>query len=1347
MQSLNDSFNLYLSYKNIKNFEKALDVLMFIEKEVEQNFSLNYEIMDTLLNLNDYEKALSYAVNIFESIDCSKEEKSSTSSLFHDYLEKYVEELCVSLDESTAADDKEKCSNLLQESAKMFALTTRHVELSDEDYIRILNKVDELSLHVEGSALCDTIPCAGKRDQMLYTLISITYRHSGLPYKALGAAQQGLNFFPTDPWLHDNIARAYFNLNLMDMAANHWGIALQMSKSLAERSEFTKMLCLIQGYKNNTSQKSFYVNFNMPIVKNEACNPSGNCSVKDILPISPSDSIKLVCIDIWDTVLRRHCHPDEVKFDSARFLLLHYFDHIKPPYRDMNSLFRARLSSENRCKKTVCFEYSFADVAQDLVREVFHPGFNSDFYKGVEDSLLTHELQFEIAVTTPDKFIESFLTDQMCINAVFVSDYYHSTDYIKSILAAHGLLKYFVSGYSSSDLSLNKRSGGVFDFVMQNFNVNPHEILHIGDNIISDYETPKGKGLETYLYDKASEKCTQEWFYEAFLEKLEFDSPNKHLDRVLAVLEQVVDDRSENLEKAHSDLFSLGVRLSPIFFGFILRIIEQSIRRGVSCVHFLTREGVFFKKVYDDVVNLDPYVSSYVKSNILEVSRLSTFGPSLSQVDRTSLMRLWTQYSRQTPKAFCLSLNLPIEETKAIFVKHDIVYDELIDEPWNNLSFLEAIESDDFSRIFNQNCSQQKKMIKKYLDHNLFGSETIHMIVDIGWRGTIQDNLSHLCDSYIVGEYLGLDTFLNTQPTNSTKNGWLFNFNQGLKQESFAEIAPLEMLSNCPGGSSVSYCFDDDKVIAVKEKDPEEDSIYYNYIQYVQQGILSALPDLVKYTRYHALTSEDFRDLAIALAEELLQSPTESFANAFFELKHNETFGVGQYERMVSDGGFLFNKLHTTHESKVYSMLLSHFKQSRWLAGLVKTTSFRSYLKDDANVNIVNHMPSFVHKKLFPGKSKKISIYTPPPLKGSGGHRTIYNLVKKLLDKGCDVSIFLEQIGDGLPCVEQFLGDYKAPIYTGWIPTKCDYSLATIAHSATYISQFNTKSLNGYLVQDWEAFFNPVGDVYLLNEVSYAQDMSLFTIGNWLSHVIGTMFNAPTTSSGLGVDLGTYFYNKTKKKNHKICFLHQPEKPRRCTDLCLQALKLVAHVRPDIQVEVFGSDVSLDLDLNYKNHGLIKNMNDLNALYNECSIGLCLSMTNPSRIPFEFMASGVVPVDLYRYNNLFDYAPGTALLAYQSPSSIAEAMLSLLDDENYFQERQDKCIDFVSSRTLDWEMEVIANAIIAEMYGKKNNFAPKQIMYTESPYISNADKVDRVTAFCAWQRSLAQMESSTKTDK
>ncbi len=56
--------------------------------------------------------------------------------------------------------------------------------------------------------------------------------------------------------------------------------------------------------------------------------------------------------------------------------------------------------------------------------------------------------------------------------------------------------------YISSEYKRTKRSGRLFDCVLDENRIRPSELTHIGDNLISDYLIPVKKGIRAYLYKK-----------------------------------------------------------------------------------------------------------------------------------------------------------------------------------------------------------------------------------------------------------------------------------------------------------------------------------------------------------------------------------------------------------------------------------------------------------------------------------------------------------------------------------------------------------------------------------------------------------------------------------------------------------------------------------------------------------------------------------------------------------------------------------------------------------------------------------------------------------------------------
>ena len=194
-----------------------------------------------------------------------------------------------------------------------------------------------------------------------------------------------------------------------------------------------------------------------------------------------------------------------------------------------------------------------------------------------------------------------------------------------------------------------------------------------------------------------------------------------------------------------------------------------------------------------------------------------------------------------------------------------------------------------------------------------------------------------------------------------------------------------------------------------------------------------------------------------------------------------------------------------------------------------------------------------------------------------------------------------------------------------------------------------------YFIQDFEPWFFPMGDQYLITENSYRFGFLPVTIGKWLSYKMQNEFNTPSQYFDFGADLNTYKPLNNINKENAICFVYQPEKPRRCDFIGLKALKLVKALRPDIKYIYMGLD-SRALRLH------IIPIEDCNKLYNKCKVGVCMSASNPSRIPFEMMAAGLPVVELYRENNLYDLPDEGVLLAEPTPESIASAIIYLIDN-------------------------------------------------------------------------------------
>ncbi len=296
---------------------------------------------------------------------------------------------------------------------------------------------------------------------------------------------------------------------------------------------------------------------------------------------------------------------------------------------------------------------------------------------------------------------------------------------------------------------------------------------------------------------------------------------------------------------------------------------------------------------------------------------------------------------------------------------------------------------------------------------------------------------------------------------------------------------------------------------------------------------------------------------------------------------------------------------------------------------------------------------------------KKIAWVMPHPGKGSGGHRTIIQNVNALLKAGYECDIFVEEDGASTPQIvrdkiNNWYEKCDAGVYVGFnIQKDYDLMFATGWQTVDFVKKLPAKK-KAYFIQDFEPWFFPMGDQYLITENSYRYGFLPVTIGKWLSYKMQNEFNTPSQYFDFGADLNIYKPLENIKKENAICFVYQPEKPRRCDYIGLKALKIVKTLRPDVQIYFYGSSASANVDFECKNLNIIP-IKECNELYNKCKVGICMSASNPSRIPFEMMAAGLPVVELYKENNIYDLPDEGVMLAEPTPEAIAGAIIHLLD--------------------------------------------------------------------------------------
>ena len=363
---------------------------------------------------------------------------------------------------------------------------------------------------------------------------------------------------------------------------------------------------------------------------------------------------------------------------------------------------------------------------------------------------------------------------------------------------------------------------------------------------------------------------------------------------------------------------------------------------------------------------------------------------------------------------------------------------------------------------------------------------------------------------------------------------------------------------------------------------------------------------------------------------------------------------------------------------------------------------------------------------------KRIAWVIPSPEKGSGGLRTIFNNAFHLEQKYKVENYFYilpaEYHVSNLETTKENIHlwfNYKINnLYQGIFPIE-DYDaiIVTSNETADFIS---SKKYNKviYFIQDYEPYFYPIGSNSIVAKNSYQYNYKKLTIGKWLSSKIGKETNEEIPYCNFGADLNIYKSHNRKASEKAICAIFQPGKYRRASSILIDAIKVLNATQPDLTIYLYGESIDNEQQYEIKADFLgVISPKQCCDLYNKCMCGISLSTTNPSRIPFEMMASGLPVVDIYTENNLFDFPEEGILLADPTPESIAQSVTKVITDDSVNNYMSQSGLKFMSTRNTENESLEFADIINSYINNTDSKYIKPQISYKKKPIEVSSDIV------------------------
>ncbi len=580
----------------------------------------------------------------------------------------------------------------------------------------------------------------------------------------------------------------------------------------------------------------------------------------------------VILVDYFETLVTRSITGKQIKRVTARFIR-ERFDLDAT----VDEIHRVRLDVEadlRRAAHTTGLdpEHRMDDLADGMWH---HLGRRTTDGRPIDratfcDAALAIELSVERAAQTPDTDVIAVLRSVADRHRlVVVSDFHLPTPWFGEMLTHHGIDDLFDEVYVSGDHGLSKATGRLYDHVLAALPSDGEPtMLMVGDHPISDGEQASARGLATCLIRRPPAPAP----------------PNRIQRRWTATrtarrrrLRAIVADQPEGFGE-----------LAVTLYAFTRSLHREADRQGIRQLEFLAREGRILHTLFTQYAATAPAAAGRpIAAHYLIVSRRSTYLPALRPIDDEDFARLVELYPSLTTADLLANLGIDAEGNRAVLDELDAAPDQPVD-----IGKLRA--SPTFRRLYTETRATQGDLLRRLIS-DLVGDDSPLTVVDVGWKGTMQDHLARIVGQTrdVSGFYLGIVPGRYMLP-DGRKAGLLFD---GRTEPTPAERtlrhfkSLYEFLLQADHGSARRYVERDGRVEAELDDQEAEAEVFTRHIGPVQDQIATLFRQLCTADALSDLPLIETLEDVARIHERMLYFPTRSEIARIRAIRHYENFG------------------------------------------------------------------------------------------------------------------------------------------------------------------------------------------------------------------------------------------------------------------------------------------------------------------------------------------------------------------------------------------------------------------------------------------------------------------------
>lgn len=533
--------------------------------------------------------------------------------------------------------------------------------------------------------------------------------------------------------------------------------------------------------------------------------------------ISRIKKFDVVSFDIFDTLVKRYILKPT---DSFKIIAERYNKQYPAKCIDVEGFVRNRINKESKCRnQKTNGEITLNEIYTSLESEY---GENSSAIKRTE-------LEVEESICYANPVIDQVY--QWCKanrkKIYIISDMYLPKETVLKILHDCGFSKY-EKVYLSSEFNATKKSGELFRIISKREGIVYNNWVHIGDNAIGDYISPRKVGIHSIKIATYPDRTR------LFRGKKIPKSDKKTYKDIKRYISGMISDEWPGYKRYGFEV------LGPLLYSFCVWLNKNIEDNEINKVFFLSRDGYLIKKAYMQIYPKDEPKISY-----LYVSRKSLRLPQVYKAnDLETVMNTFRPYAYIGYKDFSYGLGIEADKGKEEWINAGFKENETV--------LVKDFCGDERACTFYTNVKDniiisaktEREKVIAYLKQNDFNGKVA--IVDIGWAGTLQRCLERIIiDSptraEIHGYYIGMT---NDSNTDIKARGFI----PASKKPYSLCVGALECAFPAAEGSTKDYVADSDGKIVPRllEYEYKDNKDAVVHIEQIQDGVLEFIQQVKK---------------------------------------------------------------------------------------------------------------------------------------------------------------------------------------------------------------------------------------------------------------------------------------------------------------------------------------------------------------------------------------------------------------------------------------------------------------------------------------------------------------------